>query len=309
MNKRNRLLSLLSDKNSSERVASFWHHFPKDRWFSDAAVEAHLKYYYESDIDFVKIMEEVRYEFDITIASDWNRYIPDRRKTKDREAQLDVIKRITDRIGSECMVFTTIFDPLRSVGITKGYDFIDQHIKENEKAVAKAMCAMAESIAEYALDCLEAGADGIYFSSKGAEIGRFNEGVFHSIVQAPDRYITDEISRVNDNTILHICGYDTELTYYKDFNASIINWDCHHGRYDLNLGSEVFPDKVILGGINNREGVLMDGTQNEIEIEVQRVLSEYTSKNRLILGADCTLDENIDYMRVKQMVQAYHEYR
>lgn len=306
MSKRSNMERFLDDKNSRERIVSFWHHFSEDCWFSEKAVEAHLNFYRETGIDFLKIMEEVRYEFNFSDVSGWRGFKLPNEKSKERNAQLDLIKKISDAIGDECMIFTTIFDPLRSVGIVKGYDFIETHIKEDEKAVSDAFLDMAESIIRYAVDCLAAGADGIFFSSKGAEKGRFSEETFMNIVHTPDKYITDLLYQTGKRNILHICGYNTELKYYSDFNTDIVNWDCHNG-HTLSEGAELFKDKIILGGMKNRGGVLTNGTVEEIEEEVKSVVTGFTSSNRLILGADCTLDEDVDYSRVKAAVCAYHQ--
>ena len=309
MNKRDRMRSVLLHEEIDEILCSFWHHFPEDRWFSDSAVNAHLDYYKGCNLDFLKIMEEVRYDFSILDSKGFEGYIPPKRKTKERNAQIDIIKRISDEIDSECYIFTTIFDPLRTVGIIKGYEYVEAQIKENEKAVSSAFMVLAESIAEYATDCLNAGADGIYFSSKGAEIDRFSEDTFHNIVYNPDKLIAEGIFETSKNTILHICGYDTELTYYKDFPAAIVNFDCHNGRYDLNSGANIFSDRIILGGMDNRTGVLVNGAIEEIDAKVTEVLEHYTAPNPLILGADCTLPEDVSYDRIASAVKACHNHR
>ena len=306
MTKRERFINFLGDKNSNERIASFWHHFPEDKWFSEGAVEAHLKFYNEAKIDFLKIMEEVRYDYSIDKVSDWNRYIPPKRTDISRKNHCDLIKQITNRIGGECFIYTTIFDPLRTVGITTGYDMLEAHIKEDVDIVSNAFSNMAESIAEYALDCLDAGADGIYFSSKGAEMNRFSETEFEKIVAVPDQYISDAIYEKNQNTILHICGFYCNLSYYTDFSAPIINWDCHQGS-SLSQAAKLFPDSIILGGMKNHSGVLVEGTVQEIKDEVARVVSDFNISNRLILGADCTLDEDVDYARIAAVIEAYHQ--
>ena len=316
MSKRSRFINYISAINTderserserSERLSSYWHHFPESAWYSDQAVRAHLDFYAQTDIDFLKIMEEIVYDVPIKVVSDWKQYMPPKRKTKERILQCDLIKRITDKIGSECMIYTTIFDPLRTIGMATGYSILEAHISQDEQNVSKAFTSLAESITEYSYDCLDAGADGIYFSSKGAEVGRFNDETFERIVGTHDRYITDRIADINPNTILHICGFDTELKHYTDYRAAIVNWDCHTGRYNLSDGAILFPDKVILGGMENRSGVLMNGTAEEIEQEVKRVVQDFGSSNRLILSADCTLDEQVDYSRVRAAVDAYRK--
>jgi len=308
LSKKERVLKYLNEGKSEHTLCSFWHHFPSDKWYGEQAVKAHLDFFHVTDIDFLKVMEEVRYDFNINNASDWSKYIPPKRNTAHRQAHCDVIKRISDSVGDECLIYTTIFDPLRTVGIVKGYKFVESHIKENQKAVADAFNAMAYSIAEYAADCIEAGADGIYFSSKGAEKGRFREDAFVDIVYTPDRFVCESISERSGRTILHICGYDTELRYYRDFPVETINWDCHNGSYDISKGAEVFPKMVILGGVDNKSRIFTSGSDSSVESEINSILDSFKAPNRFILGADCTLPEDVRPELVKAAVDACHRY-
>ncbi len=306
MTKRERMLQLLNENDKTIRLGSFWHHFTEDKWFGNQAVDAHLNFYREANLDFIKIMEEIRYTFDMKSAKDWYHFQPVARKAPERICQQDIIKKIADTIGDESMVYTTIFDPLRTVGITMGYDYIEAHIQEDPKAVGSAFLAMAESASEYAEDCIMAGADGIFFSSKGSEKDRFSKEVFDQIVYQPDAMIGKNIFEKSKYTLLHICGIDTELSYYQDFPCSIVNWDSHHGRYDLSNGALMFPNKVILGGIDNHSGPLIDGTDEEIIRAVEDIFNGFSAPNPLILGADCTLPIDISYRRVKTAIESLH---
>ena len=302
--KRELVLNCLEGKKHDRVPGSFWHHFPEDKWFSDAAVEAHLSFYRDAELDFIKIMEEIRYAFDIKSAKDWSRYIPPRRDAPERKAQLEIIKRVCGELSNECLVYTTIFNPLRTAGIIVGYDAIEAHISEDEKAISGAFSAMAESIAEYAADCISAGANGIFFSTKGAEKGRFEAGILERIVLSPDGYICRAISERSPYNILHICGFDTELSHYTEFPAAAVNWDCHSGEYDLITGAKAFPDRVILGGMQNHDGVLIDGTDEEISSAVKEIVSGFGSADRLIIGANCTLSEDVDYSRLRTAMRS-----
>ena len=304
MNNRTNVLNCFKGEEYDRTPGSFWHHFPECKWFAAAAVKAHTDLYREAGLGFLKIMEEIHYSFDIGKASDWKRYIPPKRNAPERVAQRELISRIADKLAGETVIFTTIFDPLRTVGLPMGYDVIESQIAGDLKTVSGAFMAMAESISEYAADCIAAGADGIFFSSKGSEKRRFDREVFESVVGRPDLFICRAAAERSNFNILHICGPDTELEYYKDFPLSAINWDCHNGEYDLNKGAAVFPDKVILGGMNNRSGVLVEGTEDEIKQEVKDLIDGISFSNRFILGADCTLPEDIDYEKIRAALQA-----
>lgn len=304
--KRDRMMQCLHGEEYVGSLGSFWYHFPETLWEKDAFIKAHVDYYRETDIDFMKIMEEIRYTFDMKTAADWRAYKPPARNAPERLRQQEIIKAIADEVGGECMVYTTIFDPLRTVGITMGYAYIEAHIKEHKDAVSAAFRVMAESIAEYACDCLDAGADGIFFSSKGAEAGRFDEETFDVIVYTPDSNIGNGIFEKSEYTLLHICGFDTDIARYKEFPAAIVNWDSHHG-VSLKEGADIFSDKIILGGMENHSGALIEGTREGIEQAVKEVVETFPDKKRLILGADCTLPTDCEHWRIREAMRALHK--
>ena len=82
-----------------------------------------------------------------------------------------------------------------------------------------------------------------------------------------------------------------------------MNWGVFEAPFDLEKGKELFQGKTIMGGLPNRHGVLVDGTKEEVEAEVKKVIREYGRKG-LILGADCTLATEQDLDKVKAAVLA-----
>ena len=65
-----------------------------------------------------------------------------------------------------------------------------------------------------------------------------------------------------------------------------------------------FPGRVLLGGFNNREGKLLHtGTKEAIQAEARRIVRE-AGKDRLIIGADCSLPMDIDPVRIRWVIEA-----
>ncbi len=56
MDKRTRVLNAMNKKEVDHVPVGFWFHFGGEEAVGDACVQAHLKYYRETDLDFVKIM-------------------------------------------------------------------------------------------------------------------------------------------------------------------------------------------------------------------------------------------------------------
>ena len=68
-------------------------------------------------------------------------------------------------------------------------------------------------------------------------------------------------------------------------------------------GAALFKDRAILGGLDDRSGVLVDGSEEEIRQAVRKVLGQMQGR-RFVLGADCTLPTEIDYNRIRTAVEA-----
>ena len=56
MDKRMRVLNALNKEEVDHVPVGFWFHFAGEEAVGDACVKAHLRYYRETDLDFVKIM-------------------------------------------------------------------------------------------------------------------------------------------------------------------------------------------------------------------------------------------------------------
>ena len=287
---RQAFIDYLSGKPAKTIPGSFWFHNTDQMWEGEAAKNAHLSMLSQTGIDFLKIMDEIRFEFPtIQKASDWDHYLPPVRHAWHYEKQFDVIRRITDALSGSIFTYTTIFSPLRCVGMPCGYELIESHMAENPKGVDRAFASMAESLAQYAIDCMAAGADSIYFSSKGAEHGRFKPEVFETIVLAHDFELFSAICDATSFAMLHICGFDMELPYYYNWPGAAVNWDVHNNTLLLHEGAKLFRHPVLCGGMDDRSGELVDGTDEQIRQKVRCVVEPFLADpngKRMILGSE-----------------------
>lgn len=79
MNKRERVIAAMNGKEADHVPAGFWFHFNGGDAAGDACVQAHLNYYRETDLDFVKIMCDRYFPFplpEISSPADWKKVKP-----------------------------------------------------------------------------------------------------------------------------------------------------------------------------------------------------------------------------------------
>ena len=278
--------------------ASFWFHLPKDQAHGNESVKAHLNYFHDANLDFLKIMNEhpYRVETHINNPSDWRKLKPVQLSSKFFQAQLDEIKMITDELNGACLTTTTIFNPFSS-GNHASDRKITEHLKEDPVSVNIGLATIAESLAEFALACLDAGADGIYFSAQGGEADRFEVDEFLGFIKPHDLTVLNAIKDVGELNIVHICRNNVRLCLYTSYTGHVFNWAVTTPKnLSLKSGKKLF-NRPVLGGLDNC-GVIVNGNPQEIKAEVHKIIRTVGPRN-LILGADCTLptDINIDHIR------------
>ena len=307
MNKIERVRAVLKGEIPDAVPASFWFHFPKDQAHGNAAVKAHLDFYRQADLDFLKIMNEHHYRVETQIKnpSDWRKIKPVSLKSEFYQAQLDEIKLITDRLGGDCLTVITIFNPFSSGKHASNY-LIDEHLRTDPESVNIGLQTIAESLAEFSAACLDAGADGIYFASQGGEADRFEEHIFTEIIKPNDLTVLNAIKDKSNFNILHICQDKARLHLYSDYPGNVVNWAAT-AQHNVPLpdGKKLF-NRPILGGLDNR-GVIVDGTPDDIRRAVHEVISSFGPKG-LIIGADCTLPTEINIENIHAAVEAARSY-
>lgn len=307
MNKIQRVRAALSGEMPDRVPASFWFHFPKEKARGKESVKAHLEYYRQADLDFIKIMNEHPYRVETTIKNpaDWRKIKPAPLSSDFYQAQLDEIKMITDELAGECLTTTTIFNPFSS-GNHASDKLVTEHLKADPDSVKIGLGTIAESLAEFSAACLDAGADGIYFSAQGGEADRFEESQFLEIIKPHDLTVLEAVKDKGELNITHICKDNIRLHLYSNYPGDVINWAATaQNNIPLSDGKKLF-NRTILGGLDNR-GIIVDGSLEEIRQSVHDIITDFGPKG-LIIGADCTLPTEIDIANIRAAVEATGDY-
>ena len=302
MNKIERVRAALKGEEVDRVPASFWFHFPDSQKHGKAMVKAHLDYFDATGIDFLKVMNEHHYEanVDIKTASDWRKVRPAPTGAAFYQAQLDEIKQISDQIGGEALIVTTIFNPYSSANHASG-KLVTPHLKENPQAVTQGLAAIAESLAAFSEACIEAGASGIYFAAQGGEEERFTKEQFLNYIKPHDLTVLNAVKDSGEFHLLHICRERVRLPLYADYPSHAVNWAVTKNSLSLVEGRKLFR-RTVIGGINDR-GVIVSGPPDNIQATVRQIITE-TGTTGFMLGADCTLPTDINFDHIRAAVEA-----
>ncbi|WRS28061.1 uroporphyrinogen decarboxylase family protein [Oscillospiraceae bacterium MB08-C2-2] len=315
MNKRERVFNLLDGKPTDRVPAGFWLHFPKNMHHSDAATQAHLDYINQTDTDILKIMNENLFYTEggrLYSTEDLPKFRGFTRKDKLFQDQMEITKRVVDATAKNVAVVATVHGLVASTHHSMGhanrygeyaYGLVVM-LRENPAPVVKMMNEVAESLIEL-IDCSTAsGADGIYYADLGGEAHLFTDEEFAQYIAPLEKKILNHAASKSKLNILHICKANTQLSRYADYNAPIVNWAVHENKIGLLEGSQkIFPNSIVLGGFDDRSGILVDGTDEEIASATNELLDTMEGRP-YILGADCTLPTEIPYAKIRQVVAA-----
>jgi uroporphyrinogen decarboxylase len=302
MNKVERVRKALAGDAVDRVPASFWYHFTTDQAHGQPSVNAHLSYYRESGVDFLKIMNEHPYQANVAIKTpaDWRRVRPAPITAPFYQEQLEEVKRIVDGLQGECLAIVTVFGPFASGNHASG-NLVTEHVKADPAAVSAGLAAIADSLSAFALACVEAGAAGIYYSAQGGEKDRFTEQQFLSTIKPHDVTVLRRAMTVGEFHLLHICKDRVRLSLYADCPSHAVNWAASKHNLGLKEGRQLF-QRTVVGGLDDR-GVIAFGVEREIHHAVRALVDEVGTRG-FIVGADCTVPTDIPISNIRAAVQA-----
>lgn len=314
MNKRERVIAAIKGEKVDRVPASFSLHFSEDERFGQRGVDAHVKFFKETDTDIIKVMNDnlVPGIYDIQKADDWNQLKNLSVKDNFFVRQIDLVKRTLDKAEDNVFSVGTLHGSVASVlhgiedkyGYHKGREIITAHMRENSKALYDAFVHITDIMSELAQKYIELGLDGVYYAALG-ETQYFTEEEHEKYIEPFDKKILKAIKEKNGYSILHICKDNVDLNRYKSYEnlIDILNWGVYEGGVSLEEGRRIFSNTTIMGGLENRSGVLVDGSFEEIQEKVKTIIESFGEEG-FILGADCTLPSDIPYERIRQVVDA-----
>ncbi|GAA0182427.1 uroporphyrinogen decarboxylase family protein [Clostridium sediminicola] len=315
MNKKERVIAAIKGKEVDRVPSCFSLHFSKDEAFGQVGVNSHLEFFKETDTDIIKIMNEnlVPYMGDIKRPDDWNKIKNISLKDDFMISQIDMVERILDKCEADTFKVGTLHGIVASaihpIEAMYGYEPVREllctHIRENKTPVLDACKRITEGMCQLAEKYIEIGLDGMYYAALGGEKYYFTDEEFENHIAPLDKLILQASKQNNGYNILHMCKDKLNLERYKSYIdlADVVNWGVYEDNISLEEGRKLFGDITIMGGLRNRAGVLVDGTNEEIEQEVKSIIDSF-GKEKFILGADCTLPTEISYKRVNVAVEA-----
>jgi uroporphyrinogen decarboxylase len=312
MNKRELVLSLSDERKHQTYIpAAFFIHFDKIYRSGRLAVEKHLEYFRYTGMDLIKIQFETEFPRvpEIEKPEDWGK-MPFYGRDFYHD-QLYIAKSLIEEGREEALVIMTLYSPFMCARSTVGgEERITAHIKEAPDKVKKGMEIITDSLMTFVKACIEIGIDGFYTSTQGGESHRFSDPIyFNTCIKPYDLLLMKEINRSCIFNILHICdfrGKYDNLTPFLDYPGHVVSYGKDLGGKE-SCAKDMYQmfKRPVMGGMD-RKGIVVTGSAAEIRAQVLEVLRE--APERFILGADCTLPDNVNWDNIRTAVAMAHAY-
>jgi uroporphyrinogen decarboxylase len=312
MNKIERLNAVLKGNRPDRLPVSFWYHFGAGCAAGKTAVEAHVRHMETYDLDFLKIMDDNRYpriglrDGVVAEIGDLER-LPVLQGDEDPFArQLELIHELARRFRGRFRMITTIFNAwstLRQMTLPESGQHgppvlgqagdprdltMSRFLREAPDQLGRALDTITESLGSFARNCLEAGADGIFFSVRDdwVDAQENGAGTYDRLVQPGDLKILKAVQNGAFN-MLHICGRAVDFKRFGGYTVHAVNWaDRYAGPKISSVSSWLRP--AICGGLNNL-GTMAAGSPEDCEREVADAMQQ-AGDRPIIVAPGCTFD-------------------
>jgi uroporphyrinogen decarboxylase len=320
LTRRERIKLLLQGKEIDRIPVSFWRHFYHLENNAADLAEIMLAFQKKFDWDFIKINPRASYHiepFGAEIRFSQKEFEKPQiiqlplKKVAEREKlevisnavfneQLESIQLIKRNAKDEIYIVETIFSPLSVLGDLVPQEQLIKEMMENPAIVHSALEFITEVFSNFAVDCLNAGADGIFFATtEWATLELLTKEEYLEFGKPYDLKFLDKIKEAECN-ILHVCKENNMLDLFWDYPVKVVNWNAtSNSNLSLKEGAKLL-NKVVMGGIDHINK-LLNLTQEQIQAEINKIIEENKGLN-YILAPGCTIlpetpEENLKAIR------------
>lgn len=312
MNKIERVDAVAAGRHPDRMPVSFWYHFAPECAAGLRAVEAHVRHLETYDLDFLKVMDDIRYprlglpNGVIAEAADLERLTVLRGDDDTFGRQLELVGALARRYAGTIRLATTVFNPwttLRNMtepdpgeynppSLGKKADpceaVMARLVREAPQALSRALEVVTESTCRFVQHCLAAGADGIYLSVRDdwVDSPENGPGTYDRLAKPGDLAVLNAASRGTFN-ILHVCGTALNFARFAAYPVHVLHWaDRLAGPSIAEAAPWVRP--ALCAGLDNLR-TMVTGTPDECARQVTDAI-EQAGERPILIAPGCTFD-------------------
>jgi len=322
MSKRERLKAILSGKPVDRVPVAFWRHWPGDDQSPESLAAVALDFQQRYDLDFIKlpvssaytvtdygvkheyrgslIGDRVHLEYAIKNIEDWGRIKPLDINRGTYGWHLDALRTIIKQKEPETPVIVTMFNPLSIAAYLAGDDTCLSHLRSHPERVEPAVKALAETGADFARAAINAGADGIFFSTRFASYELMGEAEYRQY-GCPGDLAVLQAAKDGWLNVLHLHGQYPMLAQLADYPVQALNWHDRTTQFDLTEGSRLFGG-ILMGGVEQYT-TLRFGSPDDVKLQVHDAIRQLHGR-RLVVTPGCTYPLDVPHANLLALRKA-----
>lgn len=202
--------------------------------------------------------------------------------------QLAALKAIRAGVGPEMPIIWTIFSPLMVLPflVRGGKPEALALLRSDPAAVERGLAAISETLTRYARECLEAGADGLFYATNVATRALMTVEECRRFQRPFDLPILAAVRDAPFN-LLHVCGEDILFDEFIDYPVTAFSWATVPGNPSLKEG-HLRTGRAVVGGLPAKPQIA-SMTSDALAARAKAATNEMEGRS-LLLGPDCSIN-------------------
>ncbi|ACZ40728.1 uroporphyrinogen decarboxylase family protein [Sphaerobacter thermophilus] len=297
MTKTERIMAAVNGEEVDRVPVCFWHHF-RPEGSGRRLAEATFNFFEATfDLDILKIMPDIPYPFprrSITKPDDWLLVEPiDQERSRYFTQRAMAIRALRDMVGFDVPIIMTVFSPLaEAMYAAESRDLFLRHLQEHPTFVHQALATYAQNLRAHIQDCIDAGADGVFFALQGCTSAIMSRELYREVGRPYDLLA---LQGAIDGwlNVLHVHG-DRDLFFddVLDYPVQVLSWSDRLAGPSLRE-ARTKTSKCLMGGWHEF-GALSNGPVEKIREEAQDAIRQ-TGGRKFILANGCSVPDDTDY--------------
>jgi uroporphyrinogen decarboxylase len=306
MTKRERIMAALAGKAVDRVPVAFWRHWPGDDQNAESLAAVTLRYQCQYDLDFIKFPVSSTYcveDYGITHAyrgsimgdreylsrviqrpGDWEGIAPLDVRRGTYGWHLEALRQVINEKDADTPIIVTMFNPLAMAAYLAGDEIFLSHLHQYPEKVLPALSSLSETSARFARACIEAGADGVFLSTRFASYEMMSVDEYRQFGRPADLAVLEAAAGGWFN-VLHLHGPHPMFREVTDYPAQAVNWHDRTSGIALAAAAVLFPG-ALMGGVEQLY-LLQNGSPEEVSEQVGDAIFKMNG-HRLIVSTGCT---------------------
>lgn len=305
---------------------ALWRHFPGSDRTPEGLAHVHVEMARKFGLDALKLTPEARF-----LVRDWGVAVDDSIVTDigTNPITAPVIKKVADwdriealdpthgQIGlamqavsrihalvPELPLLPMVYSPFSIARALSG-DAVLEHLAQNPERVRRGLDVITETTKAIVREGARRGGSALFFAVNGAAKAVMPWETYAEFARPYDLEVLTDAHRHVAFRLIHLHGPEPYFEAIAHYPAEAINW--HDRRFGPSLSAaRALTDKALWAGLDEN-GVINDGTPDQVAAEAQQSLSELGGRG-MVLAAGCVLATRVPDSNLRAATQTAHAY-